>query len=319
MLHSIRMLIAYCFCGGMATLMLDYDARRVKAIIEDLDKHVECDQQMTYIDASVAKIQAFCAEPCIAKNYDSIRTELGLIRSATDELMRLFREQDLVTLGVVCKKILMDFINAFTEALEEAAEMSAEERERLNEKTKKLWQNQAASHNQLLSTIRKQMAFVEMVDSTRPVSVYFAYAWTTPKYSEQECWVQPFLKMLHAELKEAGLRPIMDTENCGPGENMVRFMQQVETSQVVLLFGTRSLIAKECDTKYNNVQTELSLIARRKNRGVIPVLLSGTSRSSIPALVSTVDFFDAREYAHYAVMLETLIATIMKKIGMLIK
>jgi hypothetical protein len=158
------------------------------------------------------------------------------------------------------------------------------------------------------------MSALELIDSTRPMRVYFSYAWTTPRYDGNECWVQTFIKSLYGELKEAGLRPIMDTEDCGPGENMVRFMEGVKDSQVVLLFGTRSLVQKEKEEKYNNVQTELAMISQRLTRGVISVLLTGTARSSIPLFMSRVPVFDARMHSSYSVMVRQLITKIVNTI-----
>jgi hypothetical protein len=139
----------------MTTLALDFDSSE----IQQLTSHIEdpaLDQQLINIDNAVKRIQSYCTKKYIANFYDPIRVELGKIRDAVDVMIQLFRKHNFPSWGQKTKEIVLRYINPFTEALEDAAEMSVEERKDLEEKTTQLWQGQATSHPEIMKIIKKK-------------------------------------------------------------------------------------------------------------------------------------------------------------------
>ena len=194
-------------------------------------------------------------------------------------------------------------------------EMSSEDREALNNKTKRLYAQQSyiARKNSLKDHLAKIKALLTKPGKPGPVC-YVSYAWPSPE-NKEEYWVQPFLSILYNHLTAAGIRMVMDIRDNEPGASIYQFMQKYYEGNHVLLIGTESLLQKHYSPVLHAVKTELNIISRKAEEDpkiynhsrLCPLLLSGTIRSSFPEIYdkySTVR--DARE-GGYIGMLRNLL------------
>ncbi len=254
------------------------------------------------IDVFVEEINVCCTKKHIVNFYDTILLRIAQIVDCVEEITKFISSP---SLKQAAKKILLHCFADLNDAIRLQREMSAEDRLELESKTTMLWQDQAKIHKSIMFSIKQEakimeiwnssiMPIMEIWNSSIMPSCYFCYAWPTSKNQKQESWIQPFLEILYDELREIGIRAIMDTKDCGPGENMVRFMRQCSEATFVFVFGTNSLLEKHQSGSYNNVQTELATVMDRLENRVVPILLTGTIKSSFPAFISTRKVMDAR-------------------------
>jgi hypothetical protein len=273
-----------------------YNADRAKNMLDFIHDDLVRGTATYYlktIQEKNARITSMCAKKYPRNFLTVMKTEVYDIRRLGTNLQRLAPN----VFSFVETTIQKPF-TIFQEMLEEKLEMTEEERQQLEQKTTHLWQSQATNHFSLLQTLPHRA----LVNAKR---CYFSYAWPTPKQAQTESWVQPFLEYLREELQSAGIRCLLDSKDCGAGENSDKFMREgIELSHVVFLFGTRSLLEKHFDDKCSNVQTELAMI-HQKSSGVIPVLLTGTIRSSIPIV-------DARSFESYPMFVRYLVSVLDK-------
>ena len=129
----------------------------------------------------------------------------------------------------------------------------------------------------------------ELSKSSYP-TVYLAYAWPTDKQRCKEDGIQPFLRSLHSSLKKVGFPFVfLDIVSNHHGANINKTIKGARTSDYVILFGTESLLEKY-ENGVSVVCTELiHILIKRENDNksdasrVLPILLSGSLRSSFPA------------------------------------
>lgn len=134
---------------------------------------------------------------------------------------------------------------------------------------------------ELQSKVRQQ--------SSQPAKVYFAYAWPTPSNLETENWVQPFLQTFKRHLDAAGVNSAyLDVESNRYGTSIYTSMQQAETSEYVLLFGTPSLLEKHeggvsavCAELIHILHKRQQDLAHHQSR-VFPLLLVGSCQEAFP-------------------------------------
>ncbi len=112
---------------------------------------------------------------------------------------------------------------------------------------------------------------------------FISYAWPTTENRAIEFWVQPFLKTLHAHLKEAGIIPLLDIIDHSSGGDIAVFTHKIETSDFAISILTQSLHDKHRDSRFKVVQTELALLRRKYDLDILteqvrvfPYLISGT-------------------------------------------
>lgn len=123
----------------------------------------------------------------------------------------------------------------------------------------------------------------------QPASIYFAYAWPAEEEMAKEHWVQNFLLFLKKHFELAGLSTIrLDIVSNRYGGNIYEYMEQAETNEYVILFGTESL-RKKHSQGLAAVCTEIIHILRKREKDnkkgimrVFPVLLNGSARESFP-------------------------------------
>jgi len=147
-------------------------------------------------------------------------------------------------------------------------------------------------------------------------SCFLSYAWGVP---EQEMWVE---RRLATDLRNAGVAVVLDRwENAAIGSNIARFIEKIVASGTVIVVG--SPLYRE---KYENkrpstgyvVAAEVDLIQQRllasetSKRSVLPVLIAGDEKSSLPPLLRGRVWGDfRREEAYFATLFE-LILTLFK-------
>ncbi|MBX9704479.1 MAG: ATP-binding protein [Silvanigrellaceae bacterium] len=119
--------------------------------------------------------------------------------------------------------------------------------------------------------------------------IYIAYAWPVDEKYEKENWIQSYLQVFQEALKLAGFSTVrLDITSNRMGANINKFMESIEASSYVLLFGSESLQIKHRRGTHA-LCTELNLIMQKRERDgkrnlcrVFPILLSGSHRDVFP-------------------------------------
>jgi len=144
-------------------------------------------------------------------------------------------------------------------------------------------------------------------------SCFISYAWGKP---EHERWVE---KSLARDLEKAGIGVILDRwHNAEVGASVSRFVSLIETAEKVIVVGT-PLYRKKYENKLSStgsvVAAEVDLIDLRmlgteqEKRTVLPVLLDGDSKTSLPPLMRPrvhADFL--HEEAYFATLFDLILS-----------
>jgi len=146
-----------------------------------------------------------------------------------------------------------------------------------------------------------------------PPSCFISYAWGL---AEHERWVRKFAE----DLLDAGVDVILDDwDNAVIGSSVPRFISRLETCDFVVVVGTPQFLQKyhnKISSTGSVVAAEVDLIAQRLIRteqeksSVLPILLEGEDRSSLPALLRGRSYADFRDKKFYLVRLFDLILTL---------
>jgi small GTP-binding protein len=137
----------------------------------------------------------------------------------------------------------------------------------------------------------------------KPPECFISYAWGV---REHERWVERWLAM---DLRKAGISVVLDRwENARIGASIARFVERIEKSDRVIVVGTplyrEKYENKDTATGYV-VAAEIDIISNRllgteeQKESVLPVLLSGEKRESLPPLLYGrvhADFRDEQSY-----------------------
>lgn len=132
---------------------------------------------------------------------------------------------------------------------------------------------------------------------------FISYAWGN---KEQERWVEHNLAV---DLQTAGVNVVLDRwENSQVGANVARFIDRIEKCDRVIVVGTpmyRRKYENKDETTGHVVAAEVDLISGRmlgtehQKRTVLPLLLAGEGRTSLPPLLRHrvhADFRNERQY-----------------------
>jgi hypothetical protein len=145
-------------------------------------------------------------------------------------------------------------------------------------------------------------SYVESQKLARP-ECFISYAWGN---KEQERWVE---RNLATDLHKAGLNVVLDRwENERVGASVPRFIERIAKCDQVIMVGTPSYMRKyenkDTSTGYV-VAAEVDLISNRllgieaQKESVLPLLLAGEKKSSLPPLLHSrvfADFWNERNY-----------------------
>ena len=160
----------------------------------------------------------------------------------------------------------------------------------------------AAQRSCFEQVVFQVLSCVEARKLPRP-ECFISYAWGEPQH---ERWVE---RNLATDLQKAGINVVLDRwENARVGASMSRFVERIEKCDRVVVVGT-PLYRK----KYENndpsagsvVAAEVDLISNRlmgteaEKDSVLPVLLAGEKKASLPPLLHGrvhADFRDERAY-----------------------
>lgn len=145
-------------------------------------------------------------------------------------------------------------------------------------------------------------AYVEDQRIKRP-KCFISYSWGD---RQQERWVE---RNLATDLQKAGIEVLLDRwENSRVGANISRFIERIEECDQIIIVGSKDYRRKydnKDETKGYAVAAEGDLISRRmrgteaEKDSILPVLLDGDEKSSLPPLVQgrvLADFRNDRAY-----------------------
>ncbi|HJQ71386.1 MAG TPA: TIR domain-containing protein [Blastocatellia bacterium] len=146
------------------------------------------------------------------------------------------------------------------------------------------------------------MSYVDNENLNRP-ECFISYAWGD---KDQERWVE---RNLATDIQKAGIIVLLDRwENARVGASVSRFIEQIEKSSHIIVVGT-PLYRKKYENKDTNtgyvVAAETDLISSRmlgteaEKETVLPVLLDGDEKKSLPPLLQRrvyADFRNDRDY-----------------------
>lgn len=137
----------------------------------------------------------------------------------------------------------------------------------------------------------------------RAPECFISYAWGDP---EQERWVE---KSLATDLKKAGIKVVLDRwDNAAIGSSVPRFVERVAKCDRVLVVGTKVYLKKYKNDKPMRphvLAAEGDLIGKRmigtekKKASVLPLLLDGTDKTSLPSLLEGRVYSDFRQLKDY--------------------
>jgi hypothetical protein len=156
------------------------------------------------------------------------------------------------------------------------------------------------------------MAFAREAKRPRRPSCFISYAWGE---ADREHWVE---NRLARALQDAGIEVILDRwHNARVGAPVHRFISLIEKAQYVIVVGT-PLYRRKYENKLSKtgsvVAAEVDLInlrlvgTERQKNTVLPVLLDGNERRSLPPLVRGRKFADFRcPQAYYATLFDLIV------------
>ena len=128
---------------------------------------------------------------------------------------------------------------------------------------------------------------------------FISYAWGVP---EHERWVLQLAK----DLRNAGVDVLLDRWHSPPGSNLDLFIERISSSDFVISVGTPKLREKYDTQKADPVvAAELKLINLRVRQPteygetVLPVMLDGDARTSLPPQLQPLVSVDFRQSAFY--------------------
>ena len=293
---------------------LSYDHELLLEILEAIPMSAQGKKQAALYLEIIRQQEKMIKEYQLKKNlvsfYPAIRSAIFEIKNTAKHLFDLTKHYHPV-LPTTLKDLILKPTYSLEKELIKRLEMSSEDREALNNKTKRLYAQQSyiARKNSLKDHLAKIKALLTKPGKPGPVC-YVSYAWPSPE-NKEEYWVQPFLSILYNHLTAAGIRMVMDIRDNEPGASIYQFMQKYYEGNHVLLIGTESLLQKHYSPVLHAVKTELNIISRKAEEDsktynhsrLCPLLLSGTIRSSFPEIYdkySTVR--DAREGGYMAML-----------------
>jgi hypothetical protein len=189
----------------------------------------------------------------------------------------------------------------------EEVALSSDDRERLSRE-----REQTRRRTAFESALVRVKAVVRDEKKTAP-SCFLSYAWGDVG---QERW----MRGLSRDLENAGVQIILDQkDNPQIGANVARFISRIAQSDLVAVVGTPQYLLKydnKVSTTGSVVAAEVDLINQRllgteeMKATVLPLLLEGEDRSSLPPLMRGKVYADFRQEAVYFPMLFDLILTL---------
>jgi hypothetical protein len=162
--------------------------------------------------------------------------------------------------------------------------------------------NAAEQRTRFEQAVFRVRAHVEEQKITPPES-FISYAWGVP---EHERWVE---KRLASDLQKAGIKVVLDRwHNAQIGASVARFVERIEKSDRIVMVGT-PLYRRKYENKDESaayvVAAEVELINNRllgteaEKLSVLPVLLNGEKKTSLPPLLHGRVYADFRDEVAY--------------------
>lgn len=146
----------------------------------------------------------------------------------------------------------------------------------------------ATHRSRFEQAIFQVMSYMEDKELSLP-ECFISYAWGD---GEHERWVE---RNLATDLRKAGIKVVLDRwENVSGGKSVSRFLSRIAKCDIVIPVGTPLYLQKfenRLSGEGNIVASEVDLISQRlmgtekEKETVIPVLLEGDKKSSLPPLM----------------------------------
>ena len=189
----------------------------------------------------------------------------------------------------------------------EAVALSGTEREKLG---------QEQAHTRLRTAFEAALVRIKGFardQGKRAPGCFISYAWGD---AEQERWVRG----LATDIQKADVEVVLDrTDNAHIGANVARFISRIPETEFIVVVGT-PLYRRKYENKLSStgsiVAAEVDLIQQRltatedEKNTVLPLLLEGTERNSLPPLLRGRIYADFRQETLYFASLFDLIITL---------
>ncbi len=272
-------------------------------------------QSIAIAETANNKIHPFSDKKVIEAHCDNIKNQLSVVLKNIQDSEKPLADKA----GI---NAIIEFLQAEIRSIyltffpEKGWVIKPEERAKLLQQAQALYKSQQetmkdAHFNQCLEQVQSRA-----LDATNPYSspkVYFCYAWPHDKYKAEEQWVQDFLKTLKNHLASAGIEnTLLDVADNRHGDNIYHFMDQLDDSDYVIVFGTESLLEKH-NRGTSALTTELIKLIQKRTKEqeqglhrVLPILLSGNHQISFPSnytMYMTIRDWPAKDYVNNFKML----------------
>jgi tetratricopeptide (TPR) repeat protein len=149
----------------------------------------------------------------------------------------------------------------------------------------------ATTHKVIINIFLSELgAWLKGQGVKTPGAAFISYSWPEAG-SEEERWLQPFLRGLQLHLSQVGIDADLDIHSADAKSGIYWFMdERLGNAEFVLLVGTPSLLTKHLH-RVSMVHEELAKIRRKlaadrlakKRPGVIPINLSPDHQQAFPA------------------------------------
>jgi len=128
---------------------------------------------------------------------------------------------------------------------------------------------------------------------------FISYAWEKPDHQR---WVMQLSK----DLRNSGIDVLLDRWNVKPGDNLARYIEQITTTDYVIVIGTPELLQKYNSTASDPVVTaELEMLNLRLSQPnkyghtILPILVEGNSDSAFSPQLRKLVYVDFKQSAFY--------------------
>jgi V8-like Glu-specific endopeptidase/tetratricopeptide (TPR) repeat protein len=165
-------------------------------------------------------------------------------------------------------------------------------------------------------TLRQELTEFQFIDTLRKIPslikegprCFISYAHGIPEHEKLVC-------NLGSQLKEAGINVALDIWDNKAGSVSSKFIEKISTSDYIIFVGSKHLMKKyHSEGRGYHINLEIDLIIEKlrvKPGSVIPIILDGEKKSSLPAALGTIQYIDFKfpenYYSQVFELLETLL------------
>lgn len=302
---------------------INFDKGEVVEVIEEINMN---DENLRTVSRLIDKVEELILQinKLSSKNpkdfLNSMKAMSDQIHSHAESIRKNTRSD--ASLGNTVKVIIKGAMNDFDVELTRQIEMPRSVSAELEKNANKLQAIQSYYAEEGSDTLRQHLRDINNIlkhSNQTPTKCYICFAQPIEETRTSEHWTEKFIYILREHLRAAGIDVIEGITDCPPGGNAYDFVREnINSSDVVLLIGTRSLKVANQVNSHDILSTELAHITKRMETDirqfgqsrVIPLLLTGTPETSFPETIGNA----IRKISHsdhnseYLVMLRLLIS-----------